>query len=161
MAATQKDGPAAAAALALPSILVTRMIAEVSTRPETAQISLFVERRIFLKRRWRGTARDGTEFGFDLESRLKNGCVIHQTNAVDYVIWQEHETVYMVRPASLDEAALLGWKIGNLHMPVEITGGEIRAQHDPAVKQLLEREGYAFEERTVLFQPLRVAAHAS
>jgi urease accessory protein len=137
------------------------MIAEGSLRPEPEQIPLFVERRVFLKRRWRGRAQDGTEFGFDLESRLQNGCVIHRTETADYVIWQEHEPVFVVRPASLDEAALLGWKIGNLHMPVEITGGEIRAQHDPAVKQLLEREGHAFEERTVLFQPLRVTAHAS
>ena len=46
-------------------------------------------------------------------------------------------------------------------MPVEILDGEIRAEHDPAVRRLLEREGHAFEEGTVLFQPLRVTAHAS
>jgi len=161
MAATQTGHPAAGTDPAPPSIIVTRMVAEVSARPEAQQVSLLVERRLFLKRRWRGAAMDGTEFGFDLESRLQNGCVIHQTEEADYVVWQEHELVYSVRPASLDEAALLGWKIGNLHMPVEILDGEIRAEHDPAVRQLLEREGHAFEERTVLFQPLRVTAHAS
>jgi urease accessory protein len=161
MAATQTGLPLHGTAAAPPSLIVTRMVAEASARPVAEQVPLFAERRLFLKRRWRGTAKDGTEFGFDLESRLQNGCVIHQSAEADYVVWQEHEQVYVIRPATFDEAALVGWKIGNLHMAVEIAGGEIRAQHDVAVRQLLEREGYAFEERTMLFQPLRVAAHAS
>jgi urease accessory protein len=144
-----------------PVLIVTRKIADSSSRPAAEQISLTAERRLFLKRRWRGAAEDGMEFGFDLESRLHDGCVIHQTADADYVMRQEHEPVYVVRPRTLDEAALLGWRIGNLHMPVEITGGELRAAHDPAVRQLLEREGWAFEECTLLFNPLRITAHAS
>ena len=45
--------------------------------------------------------------------------------------------------------------------PLAHSIGEIRAMHDPAVRQLLERQGWAFEERTLLFNPLRVTAHAS
>ena len=30
------------------------------------EISLTVERRVLAKRRWRGQAEDGTDFGFDL-----------------------------------------------------------------------------------------------
>lgn len=71
------------------------------------------------------------EFGFDLESRLHDGCVIHQTPEADYIVRQEHEPVFVLRPGSAEEAALQGWMIGNLHMGVEITGGEIRAMHDP------------------------------
>lgn len=143
-----------------PSRIITCKAADVSRRPESGQIPLVAERRHFLKRRWRGTARDGMEFGFDLESRLHDGCVIYQTDVADYVVHQAHEPVYVVRPETVDEAALLGWKIGNLHMPVEIIGGEVRAMHDPAVRQLLEREGLTFVERTLLFNPLRVTAHA-
>jgi urease accessory protein len=161
MAATETGRPCEGTDQAPPSIIVTRVVAEASGRPDGEQILLVAERRLFLKRRWRGAARDGREFGFDLESRLRDGCVIHRTAEADYVIRQEHEPVYAVRPLSLEDAALLGWKIGNLHMAVEFTEGEIRAQQDPAVRRLLEREGHAFEERTVLFQPLRVAAHAS
>jgi len=144
-----------------PCHIVTRKIADLSSRPEEEQILLVADRRQFLKRRWRGTARDGTEFGFDLESRLQDGCVIHQTPEADYVVRQEHETVYILHPRTADEAALLGWRIGNLHVPVEITGSEIRAVNDPSVRQLLEREGWPFEERTLLFNPLRVNAHAA
>jgi len=145
----------------IPVLIITRKIADHSARPAAEQIALTAERRLFLKRRWRAAAEDGTEFGFDLESRLHDGCVFHQTPGADYVIRQEHELVYTVRPRTPEEAALIGWKIGNLHMPVEITAGEIRAAHDPAVRQLLEREGWPFAESTVMFNPLRVTAHAS
>lgn len=160
MAATSSSSPETAATEP-PCLIITRKVAEASLRPDAEQIVLLAERRLFLKRRWRGAAADGTEFGFDLESRLHDGCVIHQTPQADYIVRQEHEPVYVLRPSSAEEAALQGWMIGNLHMGVEITGGEIRAMHDPAVRQLLERQGWAFEERTLLFNPLRVTAHAS
>ena len=141
-------------------ILITRMLLESSPRPATEQVELRVERRIFLKRRWRGVAADGTEFGFDLASRLTHGGVIHQTAEADYIVCQEPEQVYQIRPGSADEAALMGWKIGNLHLGVQIMDGLIRITHDAAVLQLCEREGWAHEEVSVIFNPLRVTAHA-
>ncbi|GEP41089.1 hypothetical protein BGE01nite_03800 [Brevifollis gellanilyticus] len=141
-------------------ILVTRMLLDCSPRPAAEQVELMAERRLFLKRRWRGVAADGTEFGFDLASRLKHGGVIHQTPEADYIVHQEPELVYQIRPSSADEAALMGWKIGNLHLGVQIIDGVIRITHDVAVLQLCEREGWAFEEISVIFNPLRVTAHA-
>lgn len=141
-------------------ILIQRIVAEASQRPEAEQKVLLVERRLFLKRRWRGTASDGTDFGFDLQSRLKHGCVFHQSDTADYIIHQQPESVYQVRPAAADEAALMGWKIGNLHLAVQVIVGVIRVVRDPAVLQLMEREGWPFEEVTVVFNPLRVTAHA-
>ncbi len=137
------------------------MAAPTSARPEDSQIILNAERSMFLKRRWRGVASDGVEFGFDLEDRLKDGCVIFQTDVTDYVIRQIPELVYQIQMTSPDFAALVGWKVGNLHFPVQITGAWVRITHDPAIRQLLEREGWAFEEATVVFNPLRVMPHAS
>lgn len=142
-------------------ILIQRMLSDSSLKPVSEQVELLVERRLFLKRRWRAVAADGVEFGFDLETRLKHGCVIHQTESTDYVVRQQPETVYQVRPHSADEAALMGWKIGNLHLGVQVVDGVIRITHDVAVLQLFEREGWSFEEVTVVFNPLRVTAHAS
>ncbi|MFZ4763471.1 MAG: urease accessory protein UreE [Roseimicrobium sp.] len=141
-------------------LLVQRMVAEFSDRSATEQVRLLAERRVFLKRRWRGVAEDGTEFGFDLESRLSNGCVIHRADHADYVVWQEPELVYEVLLETPAQAALVGWKIGNLHLPVEVTERSVRAIHDPAMPQLCDREGWAFTEQTVVFNPLRVTAHA-
>lgn len=142
-------------------ILINRMLSETSSRPVSEQVELLVERRLFLKRRWRGVATDDTEFGFDLESRLKHGCVIHQTESADYVVRQEMEAVYQIRPETAEQAALMGWKIGNLHLGVQVIDGYIRIVHDTAVLQLFEREGWPYEEVRVVFNPLRVTAHAS
>ncbi|HSI85673.1 MAG: urease accessory protein UreE [Candidatus Methylacidiphilales bacterium] len=142
--------------------IINRMVSDKSQRPEAEQIKLIAERSLFLKRRWRGHAEDGTEFGFDLESRLRHGSVFHQTELADYIICQQAEQVYQVSlqndPAF---AALAGWKIGNLHFPVQITEGWLRTLPDPAISQLFEREGWSFEEVIVVFNPLRAVPHAS
>lgn len=142
-------------------VLIRKYVAEASGRPEDSQVVLRAERRMFLKRRWRGVAGDGTEFGFDLEGRLHSGAVIHRTESLDYVILQEAETVYEFAFETAAQGALMGWKIGNLHFPVEIGEGWLRVAQDPALAQLGEREGWRRAEREVIFNPLRVAAHAS
>lgn len=139
--------------------LVTRMISSTSSCPQDDQVLLAVERRQFLKRRWRGTAEDGTEFGFDLESRLADGCVVFQQDGKDYIVRQLHETVYEVPFESLAHAALVAWKVGNLHLPAQILDDSIRVLHDEAMANLLEREGWAHTEPVVLFQPLKAMAH--
>ncbi|MCW1883836.1 hypothetical protein OKA04_03795 [Luteolibacter flavescens] len=140
--------------------LVTRMLAPASSRPPEEQVVLAAERRQFLKRRWRGTAEDGTEFGFDLESRLTDGGVIHHHEGKDYVVRQLHEVVYDIPFESPAHAALVAWKTGNLHLPAQILPDRIRVLHDEAMAQLLDREGWAFTEPAVLFQPLKAMAHA-
>jgi urease accessory protein len=140
--------------------LVTRMLETSSSRPPGEQVVLSAERRLFLKRRWRGIAEDGTEFGFDLESRLADGAVIFQQDGKDYIVRQLPEFVYEIPFESPAHAALVAWKTGNLHLPAEISDDFIRVLHDPAMAALLEREGWAFSEPLVLFQPLKAMAHA-
>ncbi len=140
-------------------ILVHRMLADASDRPVAERIPLAVERRLFLKRRWRGVAADGLEFGFDLESRLRHGGVIHRSESADYIVLQEPETVYQLSPTDTDQAALMGWKIGNLHLGIQVIDGFIRAVRDSAVQQLCEREGWPLQEASVVFNPLPVSAH--
>ena len=140
--------------------LIQRMLAESSTLPPERQIVLGAERRQFLKRRWRGVADDGTEFGFDLESRLTDGCVIFQQDGKDYLVRQLPETVYQIECADPVHAALVGWKVGNLHLPAQICEGCIWVLHDEAMAQLLEREGWEFTEPEVIFTPMKAMAHA-
>jgi urease accessory protein len=140
--------------------LVTRLLATASVRPDGEQIVLAVERRQFLKRRWRGVAEDGTEFGFDLESRLVDGGVIFQQDGKDYLVRQLPEAVYEVPFENPAHAALVAWKVGNLHLPAEILPDRLRVLHDEAMKNLLDREGWTFSEPVVLFQPLKAMAHA-
>ena len=140
--------------------LIQNPVAASSELPEEARITLSAERRQFLKRRWRGVAEDGTEFGFDLETRLTDGCVVLQQDGKDYIVRQLPETVYEVPFESTAHAALVAWKTGNLHLPAQIFDGFVRVLHDEAMKNLLDREGWIYSEPTVLFQPLKAMAHA-
>ena len=140
--------------------LIQCMLAEKSGLPESRRILLSAERRQFLKRRWRGLAEDGTEFGFDLESRLIDGCVIHHENGKDYIVRQLPEVVYEIPITSPDQAALVGWKTGNLHLPAQILPGCIRILHDEAMKQLLHRENWTYTEPEVVFTPMKAIAHS-
>ncbi len=140
--------------------LIPRMLAPASVLPAACQIVLAAERRQFLKRRWRGIAEDGTEFGFDLEDRLTDGCVIYRQDGKDYIVRQLPEQVYEIALETPAQAALVGWKIGNLHLPAEVFDGFIRVLHDEAMSNLLQREGWSYTEPLVLFRPLKAMAHA-
>ena len=140
--------------------LIQRMLAEKSSLPLDQQIVLSAERRLFLKRRWRSHASDGTEFGFDLETRLTDGCVIFHQSGYDYIVRQLPEIVYQIPFDDAAHAALVAWKTGNLHLPAQILDDSILVLHDEVMAQLLQREGWKFSEPEVLFTPMKAIAHA-
>jgi urease accessory protein len=128
------------------------------------RIRLEVDRLTLAKRRWRGVAADGTEFGFDLTEPLSDSAAFHATEAACYVIAQRPETVLEVRIADCglrigEAGARIGWMLGNLHFPIEIAEGLVRTGDDPAVRQLLERENVPFAVKTRVFQPTRGTPH--
>lgn len=63
-------------------------------------IRLAVERLTLAKRRWRGVAEDGAEFGFDLERPIADGAAFHQTADSVYLIAQKYEPVLELRIGS-------------------------------------------------------------
>jgi urease accessory protein len=124
------------------------------------QIVLRVDRLTLAKRRWRGTAEDGSEFGFDLQRPLANGDAFAATSAAVYRIAQSAEPVLEVAlRADSPGAARLGWVIGNLHFPLEIDGQVLRVADDPALRQLFARESIAFTARGAIFTPLSGGHH--
>jgi urease accessory protein len=139
--------------------LIQRMLSHESGLPPERQVTLHAERRQFLKRRWRGTAEDGTEFGFDLEQRLIDGCVIFHSGGRDYIVRQTPEVVYRIRFETPAQAAFVAWKTGNLHMPAQITDDAILVLHDDAMRNLIQREGWSFTEPEVLFTPMKAVPH--
>jgi urease accessory protein len=114
-----------------------------------------VPRGTLAKRRWRGAAEDGAEFGFDLEHALDDGDVFYQSETACYAVVQLPEPVLEISlPADGHQAARLGWLIGNLHFPVEVTSSAIRVADDPALRQLCEREHLPFDACDRVFHPL-------
>ena len=126
-------------------------------KPSTALnvIRIPIDRLTLAKRRWRGVAEDGTEFGFDLESPLVDGATIFQNDSTAYVLAQKYEPVLEVSLGTdSPSAARLGWMIGNLHFAIEVAGAIVRVVDDPAVRRLFEREGIAFTACKRVFHPL-------
>lgn len=122
------------------------------------RIELRVDRLTLAKRRWRGVAEDGREFGFDLEHPLNDRADFFETAASVYTIAQQPEDLFEIHPGDAAEAARIGWMIGNLHFPVAIQDGAVRVPADSAVRQLLERERVLFEQIREIFHPLKAAA---
>ena len=123
-----------------------------------ARMPMFVDRMDLEKRTWRGTAADGREFGFDLEAPLRDGTVFFADDVFYYVVAQKPERVLeaVLPPESL-AAARLGWSLGNLRFPLELTVSTVRVPDDLAVRRIFVREGVAFREIDAVFQPLKAA----
>lgn len=118
------------------------------------RIPLAIDRLTLEKRRWRATAADGTEFGFDLDHTLSDGNVFFVNEQSYYQIEQKQERVIHIALHKAADGAKIGWMIGNLHFKIGLTHDAIQAPYNPAVLQLLEREGIAFQETTAVFHPL-------
>ena len=125
------------------------------TRPEVA---LRADRLTVAKRLWRGTAEDGTEFGFELTAPLQHGDTFWQTAVARYVIRQQPEAVVEVSlEVAPSAAAGIGWAVGNLHLELQAEPARLLAPDEPAARQLLERLKVPFKPTTAIFRPGRFA----
>jgi len=133
---------------------MTLIHAALQTPPPLPRIALAADRLLLAKRRWRGTAVDGTAFGFDLSAPLADGAAFYANENAVYCIAQKSEPVLEValipRPAPV---ARLGWTIGNLHFPIQVTDEVIRVPDDPALRQLFDRESIPFTAWERVFTP--------
>lgn len=123
-------------------------------------ILLKTDRLTLAKRRWRGAAENGQEFGFNLEHGLRHGAIVHLSNGDYYVLDQRPEPVLEIPYHSAEEGAKIGWQIGNLHFPCEVVagGGTLRVIDDVALRQMLEREKIPHTHTHAVFQPLKAVA---
>jgi urease accessory protein len=122
-------------------------------------VHLRVDRATLAKRRWRGVAEDGKEFGFDLDEAINHGAHFFAVGENYYVIDQEPEEVLEIPVTTLEQAARVAWSLGNLHFGVQVVDGAVRVTEDPAVLQLLAREGIAYRRVKCVFLPLSAGAH--
>lgn len=135
--------------------LIQAPVAECAERLRV--VELRVERRTLAKRRWRGTAADGKEFGFELGSPLKPGDTVWQTETARYVIVQEPEPVLEVMIGGLPASATagIGWAVGNLHLEFSSEATRLLTPDEPAARQLLARIQIDFNPTTAVFRPGR------
>ncbi|MBT5928225.1 MAG: urease accessory protein UreE [Verrucomicrobia bacterium] len=123
------------------------------------KIVLEIDRFKLSKRRWRGKAQDGVDFGFELSEPISHGTCFYQTDHHSYWISQTPEQVLEAEYASDNSDGLrVAWAIGNLHMSMQVEGPVIRVADDPAIRQLFSHLEVAYIEKMAIFQPLRVAS---
>jgi urease accessory protein len=131
-----------------------------ATESAKSSVRLPVDRLTLAKRRWRGVAENGREFGFDLEKPLPDGVTVFRDDQHEYVVAQKYEPVLEVHLVQDPPAAAkLGWMIGNLHFPLEVAGDSVRVADDPALRQMFEREGIAYGACKRVFHPLAGGHH--
>lgn len=119
---------------------------------------LRVDRQTLAKRLWRGTAEDGTEFGFELAAPLQPGVSFFQSATARYTVQQNPESVVAISLAVAPSAAAgIGWAIGNLHLELQSEPTRLLASDEPAVRQLLDRLNVPFTQTTAVFRPGRFA----
>ncbi len=139
--------------------LITHPLPTVAANLETIPVS--VDRHKLARRRWRGTAADGTDFGFDLIEALSDGDCIYITDTAAYVIEQEPEACLQISLGSDPvQAARVGWLIGNLHFKAAFTEKGVLVQDDLAVRQMLDREHIHYLLVSRVFQPSRQGGHS-
>jgi urease accessory protein len=122
-------------------------------------VKLPVERATMAKRRWRGVARDGREFGFDLDETLSDGTPFFVEGDTYYVLEQLPEEVLEIPVSSVQEAARVAWNLGNLHFGVEVRPDGVRVTGDSAILQFLARENITFKKMSCIFRPLVAGGH--
>lgn len=130
------------------------------TQPDVSrpEVALRTDRQTVAKRLWRGTAEDGTEFGFELVGPLKHGDTFWQTAIARYVLQQQPEAVVEISlEVAPSAAAGIGWAVGNLHLELQAEPTRLLAPDEPAVRQLLERLKVPFRSTTAIFRPGRFA----
>ena len=125
----------------------------------TERVVLRTDRVTLAKRRWRGKAADGREFGFDLAAPLMHRDCFFIDEKTRYVIEQQPEPVLEIAIATPEAAACLAWRIGNLHLGIQVLPASLRVADDSAAVQMLEREGISFSRHEGVFQPLATGGH--
>ena len=138
--------------------LIYGPVASGERRPEERIVPLTASRPTLAKRRWRGTAGDGREFGFDLAEGLSHGTAFFREGMTLYVLEQAGEEVLEIPVATVEAAARVAWSLGNLHFGVQVLPGAVRVTGDPAVLQLLAREKIPFGRVQAVFLPLAAGA---
>lgn len=129
-------------------------------KPDAAlpEVALVTDRHTLAKRRWRGSAEDGREFGFELERRLQPGDAFWQTAEERYVIRQQPEAVLeILLELAPSAAAGIGWAVGNLHLELQAEPARLLALDEPAARQLLDRLQVPYQATTAIFRPGRFA----
>ena len=118
------------------------------------EISVKADRHDLARRRWRVTASDGQELGFDLLKPVRHGQTVYETPTHRYVMQQHPEAVLVIDLNLAAATAIgLGWAFGNLHLEASSEPGVMLVPDAAAARQLLVRLEMPFTPAVRVFRP--------
>lgn len=119
-----------------------------------SKVKVPASRILLQKKRWRTTAENGDDIAVDLEVSLSHGDYVGLANDIAYIIDQAEEEVIVINiPDHKDQAATIGWMLGNQHIPVEVRHGTICVAYDKGVAMLLDRNEISYTKEYQRFSP--------
>jgi len=110
------------------------------------------------KRRWRGTASDGTEVAVALDEAAKDGQCLYGEEECFQIVQTSEEVVAIPMPDDSEMAAKIGWYLGNRHIPIEVRAEELVMENFPTLTGSLTKIGIPHEVREDV---LRCRPHSS
>lgn len=132
----------------------------VSYDDSLSEILIEIDRHTLQKRRWRKTASDETDFAFALDTPLQHGDVVWQTEQFIYKISQTKEEVIVVTlPDESQQAAKLGWLLGNMHQPIEVRECIVLMIDELTIRQKLEASHISYTKEKQIFSPPPHSSH--
>ena len=132
--------------------LVEHAIAE--SGEELQELTIAGDRDTLTRRRWRGSAIDGTDFAFALTDPVQHGSVIYEGQGKRYRIRQLPEPVLVVPlPQEPLLAAKTAWFFGNMHLPIELRSQELLVAEEPTLRDRITAAGMTWTAREDVFQP--------
>jgi urease accessory protein len=132
--------------------LIEQAVAETSEALQ--ELTIAADRDTLTRRRWRGSALDGTDFAFALTDPVRHGSVIFEGQGKRYRVRQMPEPVLVVPlPDEPLMAARTAWFFGNMHLPIELRPGEVIIAEEPTLRERITAAGMTWTAREDVFQP--------
>lgn len=115
------------------------------------QVKVFFEWFELEKKRLSKTAEDGTKLGICISNLIKEGDILAQTQDSIYIASVMPSHLIKIKVSTMKEMGRLGFELGNRHLSLQISEGEVKVPYDEPTFLYLRKLGFQPEEVTESF----------
>ncbi|MGE0406844.1 MAG: urease accessory protein UreE [Candidatus Korobacteraceae bacterium] len=136
------------------SSIVSHAVHQDFSNKEADTLALTSEQRRWLRGRF--TTTKGREIALALPtgSKLHPGAILLVEPDWYLAVEAAPENLLRISPRDWPHAVSIAFEVGNRHFPVALAGDKLLVPDDPAMVQLLDRIGAAWERCCQVFQPI-------
>ena len=115
------------------------------------QIKVFFEWFELEKKRLSKMAEDGTKLGVCISNFIREGDVLAETADNIYVASVVPSHLIKIKVSTMKEMGRLGFELGNRHLSLQISDGEVKVPYDEPTFLYLKKLGFQVVEVTESF----------